>query len=157
MQGIVNGGDDEKTSAAQAMLALQKIASKHDKKVEYKHLCDTVSMISFPQWTVMKIDWKCGISTSIAIEYKKAGDMPYPTITKEDVEHTTKYKGTITMNTYVVNGVPLILGCPDRQIEGIRSAQDAVVNTIIQEPLSYEPSVPRVFGVKSTKNGRRKT
>lgn len=60
------------------------------------------------------------------------------------------------MNTYVVNGVPLILGCPDRQIDGIRTAQNAVLNTTIQEPLSYEPPVPRVFGVKSIKNGREK-
>ena len=61
------------------------------------------------------------------------------------------------MNTYVINGVPLIKGCPDRQIEGIRTAQEAVLNTIIQEPFSYEPSVPRVFGVRSMKISKEST
>lgn len=56
------------------------------------------------------------------------------------------------METYVVNGVPLIKGCPDRQIEGIMNAREAVQNTTILEPLVYEPPVPRVYGIKTSRN-----
>ena len=175
LTSIADGTEAEKATAAKMILSLKNEALKKtratgkaiteemvytaglDHAVEYKTLCDTVQSISFPQWNVMKIDWICGLTTSTGISYRKAADQPYPTITKEEIEHTTKYKGIITMNTYVINGVPLIKGCPDRQIEGIRTAQEAVLNTIIQEPFSYEPSVPRVFGVRSMKISKEST
>lgn len=156
LKAIAESEDEEKAAAAQALLALKAVVPMKNKKIEYKHLCDTVQRMVFPQWTVMRVEWKCGIVTDTAIEYKKAGDMPYPDITKEDVEHITRDKGTFILNTYVVNGVPLIKGCPDRQVEGIMNARDAILKTIILEPLAYEAPVPRVYGIKSTKNEESK-
>lgn len=72
------------------------------------------------------------------------------------MEHTSREKGTFILNTYVVNGVPLIKGCPDRQVERIMNARDAILKTIILEPLAYEAPVPRVYGIKSTKNEESK-
>ena len=170
LMAIANGADSEKAAAANAMLPLKSMAVKKaqaagrvhtmgsnyiagiDHAVEYKNLCDTVQNISFPQWTLLKIDWKCGITTSTTIEYKKAADMPYPKITREEVEHTIRGTQKCVMETYVVNGVPLIKGCPDRQIEGIMNAREAVQNTTILEPLVYEPPVPRVYGIKTSRN-----
>ena len=149
---IVESEDEDKVTAAQAMLALKTIAPRQNEKIEYKHLCDTVQRIAFLQWTVMRVEWKCGIVTNAAIEYKKAGDMPYPDITKEDVELTSRVKGATILNTYVVNGVPLIKGCPERQVEGIMNAREAILKTIILEPLAYEAPVPRIHGINSTKN-----
>lgn len=156
LKAIAEGEDEEKAAAAGVLLTLKGMALRKNKKIEYKHLCDTVQWIAFPQWTVMRVEWKCGIVTTTTIEYKKAGDMPYPDITKEDVEHTSREKGTFILNTYVVNGVPLIKGCPDRQVEGIMNARDAILKTIILEPLTHEAPVPRVYGIKSTKNEESK-
>ena len=78
--------------------------------------------------------------------------MPYPDITREDVAFTSRVKGDIILNTYVVNGVPLIKGCPEQQVEGIMNAREAILKTIILEPLAHEAPVPRVYGIKSTKN-----
>ena len=36
------------------------------------------------------------------------------------------------------------------------NARDAILKTIIQEPLAYEAPVPRVYGIKSTKNEESK-
>ena len=151
LKWIEAGEDEEKATAARHMILLKEKARKKKRdKVEYKYLCDTVLRISFPQWTVMRVEWKCGITTNTTIEYKKPGDMPYPTITKEEVEHNTK-EGTFKKSTYVINGVPLIKGCPDRQIKGVMAAREAILNTTILEPLAYEPPVPRVYGIKTTK------
>ncbi|MBR4538474.1 MAG: recombinase family protein [Clostridia bacterium] len=149
---LAAGEEGEKTIAAQAMLRLKTECNNRARKVEYKDLCDTVKGISFPQWTIMKVDWNCGVTTSAVIDYKKVGDMPYPTITKEEVEHTTLTRGKFMRSTYVVNGMPLVKSCPDIQIRGIMKAREAILQMTIQEPLAYEAPVPRVYGARSKKN-----
>lgn len=164
---IANETDSEKAAAAQAMLLLKRDAPRKAKAaakmhapgrhriselyhaVEYKNLCDTVQSISFPLWTVMKTEWKCGITTSTTIEYSKASDMPYPTIRKEEAEDICQDTQKCIQETYVVNGVPIINGRPDLQFEGILIAREAIQNTTILEPLVYEPPVPRVFSFSS--------
>ena len=134
LTAIANGTDSEKATAAQAMLPLKSLAHRKaqaavkyqtlgsnfiaglDHAVEYKNLCDTVQSILFPQWNLMKVAWKCGITTSTPIEYRKASDMPYPDIKKEEVEHVLLGKSNYTAETYVINGVPLFKNSPSQQI-----------------------------------------
>ena len=138
----------EKAALAAQMLDLKQKTLFKGRNIEYKMLRDLVEKISFPQWATMRIDWKVGLASEAHIDYKKLSDMPYPSITREEVEHTTT-KGTIKSLAYVVNGEPVFKGCPDRQVEGLRHAQEEVLNLTILEARNYEPPVPRVFGTKT--------
>ena len=111
-------------------------------------LCVLVKKISFPQWNIMKVNWKCGLSSEVEMDFKKAGDYPYPTIERKAVVHTTKL-GQCEKETYLINGKPLIEACPNRQIVSIRRNQDVVLNLVIMEPKPYEADVPNVYGDKS--------
>ena len=140
--------DSAIASKAERMLELQRLAAYKDKTIEYKMLIDLVDGISFPQWSVMKVDWKCGVTSEAQLEYKKISEQPYPQITRAEVEHTTS-KGTKTVLAYIVNGEPVIKGNPEKQIEAMKRSQEDVLNLTILEPLSYEPDVLRVFGTKT--------
>ena len=148
LKDIAASGSEVKAALASQMLDLKQKTLYRGRKIEYKMLCDLVEKISFPQWTTMRIDWKVGLISEAHIEYKKLSDMPYPTVTREEVEHTTA-KGAFKSMAFVVNGEPVFKGCPDRQVEGLRHAQEEVLNLTILEARSYEPSVPRVLGTKS--------
>ena len=121
---------------------------QHFPRIEYKMLRMLVKKILFPQWNIMKVNWKCGLSSEVKMDFAKAGDHPYPTIKRKAVEHETKL-GNFTKETYLINGKPLIEACPNRQIVSIRRNQDVVLNLVIMEPKSYEASVPCVYGDKS--------
>ena len=82
------------------------------------------------------------------MEFGKASDLPLPTIEKKMMEHVTKL-GSSVKETYVINGEPLIKGCPNRQVAGILNSQEAVLNLVILEPKAYEADVPCVYGRSS--------
>ena len=97
----------------------------------------------------MRVEWKIGITTEVDIHYSKMTDEPYPKITKETVERKTLTKGTIMVEAYVVNGVPVFAGCPAIQAESVKRAQAEVMDLVIMEPKSYEPPIPRVYGMRT--------
>lgn len=144
---IADGKNKEKAAAAREILRLMPDGQPFP-RIEYRMLCTIVKRILFPQWDVMKVNWKCGLSSEVKMNFLKAGDYPYPTIERKAVEHETK-SGRFTKETYLINGEPLIEACPNRQIVSIRRNQDVVLNLVIMEPKSYEASVPCVYGDKS--------
>ena len=100
----------------------------------------------------MRVEWTCGVISEVVITYKKISDMPWPTISRENVERETS-KGKVTIPTYIVNGEIVVKGCPDRQIEGIERAREHILNLTILEPRVYDPPIPRVFcGYTQSKN-----
>ena len=126
-----------------------KFSSKEKPRIEYILLHDTVESITFPKWTEMNVSWRCGLSSKVEIDYEKPADHPYPTITCEEYVHQRRRLKPYVTLTYMVNGIPLIKGCPKRQIGGIQRAQDEIQELIVLEPLGYEPDVPRVFGERT--------
>ncbi len=146
LQEIAQGRNNLKSSAAESMLKLRR--DNRNKKIEYKMLFELVEQITFPQWSVMSVSWKAGITTTARLHYRKVSDEPYPLITREKVLYTTKQKKQVVTEAYVVNGIPLFKGCPTKQIQGIRHAQSEVLDLMILEPKVYEPSVPRVYDKK---------
>ena len=149
LQEIADGKSSERRMAAREILRIKPDESQPNPKIEYKMLCDLVRKISFPQWDIMKVNWKCGLISETKMIYKKAGDNPYPTIEKKIVEHTTKQKGTFTREAFVVNGQPLFCASADRQIASIKNAHEALLNVLILDPKPYEADVPCVYGYKS--------
>lgn len=140
----------EKAQLAQQMLSLQKKAGIA--AVEYRMLCELVKQITFPRWTLMRVEWTCGVVSEVEIEYRKISDMPWPMISRENVERETS-KGKVAIPTYIVNGEIVVKGCPDRQIEGIERAREHILNLTILEPRVYDPPIPRVFcGYTQSKN-----
>lgn len=148
LKDIAATGETDRAALAAQMIDLKQKTLFKGRKIEYKMLCDLVENMSFPQWNTMRITWKVGLTSEAHIDYKKLSDMPYPSITREEVEHTTG-KGTFRVMAFVVNGEPVFKGCPDRQVEGLKHAQQEVLNLTILEAKSYEPAVPRVFGTKT--------
>lgn len=139
----IGSGYGEEAKQAQTILALQIRAASE--KVEYRTLCELIKQITFPRWTMMRVEWLCGIVSEAELVYKKISDMPWPTISRETIERDTS-KGKVVAPTYIVNGEIVVKGCPDRQIEGIERARDYIQHLTILEPKVYEPNIPRVYG-----------
>ncbi len=148
LQEIASGRKSEKKEAAEEILRLMPGGSQQYPRLEYIMLCRLVKKISFPQWDIMRINWKCGLVSETKMEFGKASDLPLPTIEKKMMEHVTKL-GSSVKETYVINGEPLIKGCPNRQVAGILNSQEAVLNLVILEPKAYEADVPCVYGRSS--------
>ena len=147
---LMTGKDPEKASLAEKMLDLRKKACLRKKKVEYKNLFELTECLTFPNWSTMRVEWKLGFATEAEITYKKISDEPYPTITRKMMECKGATGEVRTKEVFVVNGVPVVKGCPSMQVDGIKRAWDDIQNLIILEPKSYEPPVPRVYGTKTT-------
>ena len=140
----------EEAQLAHQMYALKKKAGKMN--VEYRMLCDLVKQITFPKWTLMRVEWTCGVISEVEITYKKISDMPWPTISRENVERETS-KGKVPVLSYIVNGKIVVKGSPDRQVESIQRARENILNLTILEPRVYEPAIPRVYcGYTQSKN-----
>lgn len=155
LREIASGRVSEKAKAAEKILTLIPDANQSCPQIEYAMLCRLVRKISFPQWDIMKVNWKCGLISETVMNYRKVGDLPFPTIETRMIEHVTKQRKN-TQKTYVINGEPLIHGCPDRQVASIRGAQEAVMNLVIQEPKAYEADVPCVYGHRSVADRKMK-
>lgn len=154
LQEFAKGRTSEKSKAAKRILKLMSDGSEPFPRVEYITLFNTVKKITFPQWDVMKVYWKCGLICEVELNITKVADLPYPTIEKKAVEHITKAKSYVA-ETYVINGKPLLWPVPGRQVASIRCAQEAVMNLVILEPKVYEADVPYVFGYRSIAEEKR--
>ena len=148
LREVANGRTSERSRAAEKILQLMPDGSEPFPRVEYITLFNTVRKITFPQWGIMKVNWKCGLISEVELNITKVADLPFPTIEKKDVEHVTKAK-RYTAETYVINGKPLFWPVPGRQVASIRAAQEAALNLVILEPKAYEVDVPYVFGYRS--------
>ena len=129
--------------------------AKEKPRIEYILLNDLVDSISFPTWTKMEVSWKCGLVSTVEIEYKKLTDQPFPTISLEEHVRRTRNSRTTSTAVYLINGVPLLKGCPSRQVSGIMRARKEVQDLIILEPFPYEPDVPRVFSARTCAKGEK--
>ena len=149
LKRISSSGDAEKAAAAQAMLRC--IEQRGHKTIEYKDLFDTVQRVSFPMWHIMKVDWKCGLTSTVSMEFKRVCHHPYPTITKVEKEgDNPEDEESKTRITYLVNGKPLTKGNCELQVQGIMTARETILNTVILQALPFEPPIPKVIGIKST-------
>ena len=98
LQDIADGKSSERRAAAREILTLLPDESQSNPKIEYKLLCDLVRKITFPQWDIMKVNWKCGLISETKMNYQKAGDNPYPTIENSGTYHEAErdfYKRSI--------------------------------------------------------------
>ena len=137
--------------AARELLRLRARPTPPDRP-EYAVLYRMVQDIRFPRWDRMEIRWKTGICTGADLRFRKAGDHPFPSIERKPIEHTTR-AAAFVKETYVINGVPLIAGCPDRQVEGIQRTRETVQALQITDPKPYEADVP---GVRMPKQAKKK-
>ena len=139
---IIGGEYGENEQLAQRMYALQKRARKT--AVEYRMLCELVKQITFPKWNAMRVEWICGVVSEVEINYKKISDIPWQTITREEIECEAP-AGNATVSVYIVDGEIVQNRCIDLQIQSIQRARDYILNLTILEPRAYEPNIPRVF------------
>ena len=138
---------DGKAAVARTILERRAAAGDTFPKIAYKDLCDLVERISFPKWSKLRIQWKCGLSTEVEMNISKATDHPYPRITREVVEHKTR-KGDYEAETFVMNGKPMFKANPEQMVRSINRTQQEILNLLILEPNDFEPDVPHVYGTK---------
>ena len=132
-------------TAFQDALEMAGHALPESGKIEYKTLHDLVEKITFPQWSDMRVKWKNGTTSDVRIEYKKLSDQPYPTI-----DRTSRPCESENCGTLMVNGKPIVLNWPGRQMEGLKHAQQEVLDLTILDPEPYEAPVPKVYGKRTT-------
>ena len=137
-------------SAVAARMILKRRPEKGSSfpKLVYMDLYALVSSISFPQWTEMRVEWKCGLTSSVNIKYDKITDLPYPIISKQVIKRPNKQK-QYEAETYIVNGVPQVKANPEKMVGSIRRMQQEVENLLILEPGDYDYGIPRVYGSRS--------
>ena len=144
---------DRKATAARTILERRRSCADAFPKIEYKDLCDLVERISFPKWTRMRIQWKCGLTSETDITLRKVTDHPFPMITQEVLEHKTT-KGNYETETYVLNGVPLLRSNPSQLVRSMKKVQQEILHLLILEPSDYEADVPHVYGTKCVNRKR---
>ena len=148
LTAISNGRNKDKADAAAALLRLKDSASEKKPRLEYKDLYDTVEAIDYPQWTVMKVSWKCGLKSTVEIRYKQTSD--YPCVEVQSINHMTKNGTSIE---YLANGKPMPDRRPDEQAKAIRTIQKELQELIITEP---EPNDINVLKVRDGRCIRKK-
>ena len=136
---------DRKASAARTILERRRSCADAFPKIDYRDLVDLVERISFPKWTRMRIQWKCGLTSEADITLRKETDHPFPMITQEVLEHKT---------TYVLNGVPLLRSNPSQLVRSMKKVQQEILHLLILEPNDYEADVPHVYGTKCVNRKR---
>ena len=118
------------------MLRLKDNMPVRKQDLLYKDLYETVESIVFPQWTVMKINWKCGLKSTVQIEYKRVGDYPCT-----EIQMVTLTKRKKTYEKYLANEEPV----DALQARSILKTQKEVLSLIILEPNDYQAIVPSVY------------
>ncbi len=133
---ITKGRNQKKADAAAALLRLKDNMPVRKQDLLYKDLYETVESIVFPQWTVMKINWKCGLKSTVQIEYKRVGDYPCT-----EIQMVTLTKRKKTYEKYLANEEPV----DALQARSILKTQKEVLSLIILEPNDYQAIVPSVY------------
>lgn len=148
---ITKNRNQEKACAAESLLRLKEIPLEQKAHLRYKDLYETVDTISFPQWTVMKVNWKYGMKSTVQIDYEKVSDFPYLEI--QVIRNPMKKSNNVE---YLVNGKPMNCFRPDVQVKTIQTTRNEVLDLMIIEPKEYEAKVLKVYDSRCRRRKERK-
>ncbi|MBQ9409841.1 MAG: recombinase family protein [Clostridia bacterium] len=145
----------ESADLAEKLTICKQIVAQ-GKHVEYPLLFETVQQITFPQWTVMAINWANGEVSEIGIRYRSPGDEPLPSV-MEEAPPCTLPTVSFTEDDLIVQRAKTGSIPWQRQFSAAARNRREVQALRIREPKSYEVQIPMVFGSGTISlNNRRK-